>query len=250
MLSLWCIWRLLMLDLQSTHQSGFFPDRVLFVKSFCPAVQYCFSCHCLSLFNSVERIPEQYQEAIRWHGDFFSISLDINMSVPHRTPYVAFYRHHSQVEGTWRWWDEVCWWFLIVWIIEEGLLEQWFYSFIYFSSPSPGLTNVLIFECRLGVVFCGRQSPGGHNIITGLFDALKKHNSESTLIGFTGEWVFQALLLLYEIVDAGCESVCKNCQASLHRCMRTLQKIQERGCLLFRSFHLLYAWPNTHLLCL
>ncbi|KAH8946831.1 hypothetical protein BDL97_11G008000 [Sphagnum fallax] len=39
---------------------------------------------------------------------------------------------------------------------------------------------------RLGVVFCGRQSPGGHNIITGLFDALKKHNSESTLIGFTG----------------------------------------------------------------
>ncbi|CAK9256636.1 unnamed protein product [Sphagnum jensenii] len=39
---------------------------------------------------------------------------------------------------------------------------------------------------RIGVVFCGRQSPGGHNIITGLFDALKKHNSESTLIGFTG----------------------------------------------------------------
>ncbi len=36
-------------------------------------------------------------------------------------------------------------------------------------------------------MFCGRQSPGGHNIITGLFDALKKHNSESTLIGFTGE---------------------------------------------------------------
>jgi pyrophosphate--fructose-6-phosphate 1-phosphotransferase len=36
------------------------------------------------------------------------------------------------------------------------------------------------------VVFCGRQSPGGHNIITGLFDALKKHNSESTLIGFIG----------------------------------------------------------------
>jgi pyrophosphate--fructose-6-phosphate 1-phosphotransferase len=40
---------------------------------------------------------------------------------------------------------------------------------------------------RIGVVFCGRQSPGGHNIITGLFDALKKHNSESTLIGFIGE---------------------------------------------------------------
>jgi len=44
---------------------GFFPDRVLFVKSLCPAVQYCISCHCLFLFYSVERIPERYPEAIR-----------------------------------------------------------------------------------------------------------------------------------------------------------------------------------------
>ncbi|KAK4484010.1 hypothetical protein RD792_011223 [Penstemon davidsonii] len=39
---------------------------------------------------------------------------------------------------------------------------------------------------RVGVVFCGRQSPGGHNVIWGLFDALKVHNSKSTLLGFLG----------------------------------------------------------------
>ncbi|KAG9134234.1 hypothetical protein Leryth_019178 [Lithospermum erythrorhizon] len=39
---------------------------------------------------------------------------------------------------------------------------------------------------RVGVVFCGRQSPGGHNVIWGLHDALKVHNKNSTLIGFLG----------------------------------------------------------------
>ncbi|OAY63979.1 Pyrophosphate--fructose 6-phosphate 1-phosphotransferase subunit alpha [Ananas comosus] len=39
---------------------------------------------------------------------------------------------------------------------------------------------------RVGVVFCGRQSPGGHNIICGLYDAIKSHNPMSTLIGFCG----------------------------------------------------------------
>ncbi|KAK1400281.1 Pyrophosphate--fructose 6-phosphate 1-phosphotransferase subunit alpha [Heracleum sosnowskyi] len=39
---------------------------------------------------------------------------------------------------------------------------------------------------RVGVVFCGRQSPGGHNVIWGLHNALKTHNSSSTLLGFLG----------------------------------------------------------------
>ncbi|KAL0361931.1 UNVERIFIED_CONTAM: Pyrophosphate--fructose 6-phosphate 1-phosphotransferase subunit alpha [Sesamum radiatum] len=39
---------------------------------------------------------------------------------------------------------------------------------------------------RVGVVFCGRQSPGGHNVIWGLLDALKVHNPKSTLHGFLG----------------------------------------------------------------
>jgi|UniRef100_A0A2N9IUW8 pyrophosphate--fructose-6-phosphate 1-phosphotransferase len=39
---------------------------------------------------------------------------------------------------------------------------------------------------RVGIVFCGRQSPGGHNVIWGLYSALKIHNPKSTLIGFLG----------------------------------------------------------------
>ncbi|XP_052201149.1 pyrophosphate--fructose 6-phosphate 1-phosphotransferase subunit alpha [Diospyros lotus] len=39
---------------------------------------------------------------------------------------------------------------------------------------------------RVGVVFCGRQSPGGHNVIWGLQNALKIHNPSSTLLGFLG----------------------------------------------------------------
>ncbi|GFZ10597.1 phosphofructokinase family protein [Actinidia rufa] len=39
---------------------------------------------------------------------------------------------------------------------------------------------------RVGVVFCGRQSPGGHNVIWGLHNALKTHNPNSTLLGFLG----------------------------------------------------------------
>ncbi|KAL0392237.1 UNVERIFIED_CONTAM: Pyrophosphate--fructose 6-phosphate 1-phosphotransferase subunit alpha [Sesamum radiatum] len=39
---------------------------------------------------------------------------------------------------------------------------------------------------RVGVVFCGRQSPGGHNVVWGLLEALKIHNLESVLLGFLG----------------------------------------------------------------
>lgn len=37
---------------------------------------------------------------------------------------------------------------------------------------------------RVGVVFSGGQAPGGHNVICGLYDALKKLNQESNLVGF------------------------------------------------------------------
>jgi len=36
----------------------------------------------------------------------------------------------------------------------------------------------------VGVVFCGRQTPGGHNIVAGLYDYLTA--SDSTLLGFVG----------------------------------------------------------------
>ncbi len=41
-------------------------------------------------------------------------------------------------------------------------------------------------KLTVGVILSGGQAPGGHNVISGLYDALKKANSESTLIGFKG----------------------------------------------------------------
>ena len=37
---------------------------------------------------------------------------------------------------------------------------------------------------KVGVVLSGGQAPGGHNVIAGLFDALKAANAETTLYGF------------------------------------------------------------------
>lgn len=38
----------------------------------------------------------------------------------------------------------------------------------------------------VGVILSGGQAPGGHNVITGLYDALKAANPENVLIGFKG----------------------------------------------------------------
>jgi pyrophosphate--fructose-6-phosphate 1-phosphotransferase len=39
---------------------------------------------------------------------------------------------------------------------------------------------------RVGVILSGGQAPGGHNVIAGLYDGLKKGNRESILYGFSG----------------------------------------------------------------
>jgi len=39
---------------------------------------------------------------------------------------------------------------------------------------------------RVGVVLSGGQAPGGHNVIAGIFDGLKKANPKNRLIGFLG----------------------------------------------------------------
>lgn len=46
--------------------------------------------------------------------------------------------------------------------------------------------NGKVIPLRLGVLFSGGQAPGGHNVITGIFDALQKISSSSQLIGFLG----------------------------------------------------------------
>jgi len=39
-------------------------------------------------------------------------------------------------------------------------------------------------ELKIGVILSGGQAPGGHNVIAGLFDGMKKGNPNSTLYGF------------------------------------------------------------------
>ena len=39
----------------------------------------------------------------------------------------------------------------------------------------------------VGVILSGGQAPGGHNVVCGLYDALKATNPENVLIGFKGE---------------------------------------------------------------
>jgi len=41
-------------------------------------------------------------------------------------------------------------------------------------------------ELRIGVILSGGQAPGGHNVIAGLYDGIKKGNPASKLFGFLG----------------------------------------------------------------
>ena len=47
-----------------------------------------------------------------------------------------------------------------------------------------GAIAVALLALHVGLVFCGRQSPGGHNVASGLLSALRAHNPGSTLVGF------------------------------------------------------------------
>ena len=39
---------------------------------------------------------------------------------------------------------------------------------------------------RVGIILSGGQAPGGHNVIAGLYDGIKKGNKDSVVFGFTG----------------------------------------------------------------
>jgi pyrophosphate--fructose-6-phosphate 1-phosphotransferase len=51
---------------------------------------------------------------------------------------------------------------------------------------APGKNNAISHKLSVGVILSGGQAPGGHNVIAGLFDGLKKGNAASRLIGFQG----------------------------------------------------------------
>lgn len=54
---------------------------------------------------------------------------------------------------------------------------------------------------RVGIILSGGPAPGGHNVISGLFDYIKKHHPESQMFGFMGglDGLFQAK---YRVVNS------------------------------------------------
>jgi len=60
-------------------------------------------------------------------------------------------------------------------------------------------------ELKVGVILSGGQAPGGHNVIAGIFDGLKRGNINSTLYGFkggpSGLIENKTIILTKEIID-------------------------------------------------
>ncbi|TVQ39697.1 MAG: diphosphate--fructose-6-phosphate 1-phosphotransferase [Spirochaetaceae bacterium] len=69
----------------------------------------------------------------------------------------------------------------------EGLKQLFPHTY---GAPIAGLVEGTNEQCgaerTVGVVLSGGQAPGGHNVISGLFDGLKAANPQSTLLGFLG----------------------------------------------------------------
>ncbi|ULQ59141.1 diphosphate--fructose-6-phosphate 1-phosphotransferase [Brucepastera parasyntrophica] len=55
-------------------------------------------------------------------------------------------------------------------------------SVTFVKGKNPSVNKLL----RVGVILSGGQAPGGHNVIAGLFDGIKKGNAASKLYGFLG----------------------------------------------------------------
>lgn len=63
----------------------------------------------------------------------------------------------------------------------KGLFPQTYaHPLVRYKQGSPRICKPL----SVGVVFSGGQAPGGHNVITGLFDALQQMHGQSRLFGF------------------------------------------------------------------
>jgi len=70
---------------------------------------------------------------------------------------------------------------------EESLRQIFKHSFgkpiaVFGKGKNPRIHQ----EFKVGVILSGGQAPGGHNVIAGLYDGLKKANPASTLYGFLG----------------------------------------------------------------
>ncbi len=65
-----------------------------------------------------------------------------------------------------------------------GIIDNKVQEVVQETNPDESFRKRYERPLRIGVVFSGGPAPGGHNVISGIFDAAKKVNPESRLFGF------------------------------------------------------------------
>ncbi|XP_022680235.1 pyrophosphate--fructose 6-phosphate 1-phosphotransferase subunit alpha isoform X2 [Setaria italica] len=90
-------------------------------------------------------------------------------------------------------------------IVAQVFPQTFGQKLVHFLEPNSKVSDAQVIKehppIRVGVLFSGRQSPGGHNVIWGTYDAMKAQNPHNVLLGFIGgtEGLFAKKML--EITD-------------------------------------------------
>nr|TKW32518.1 hypothetical protein SEVIR_2G172700v2 [Setaria viridis] len=90
-------------------------------------------------------------------------------------------------------------------IVAQAFPQTFGQKLVHFLEPNSKVSDAQVIKehppIRVGVLFSGRQSPGGHNVIWGTYDAMKAQNPHNVLLGFIGgtEGLFAKKML--EITD-------------------------------------------------
>nr|CAB3453069.1 unnamed protein product [Digitaria exilis]CAB3456748.1 unnamed protein product [Digitaria exilis] len=75
-------------------------------------------------------------------------------------------------------------------IVAQAFPHTFGQKLVHFLEPWTTVPDAHVIEehppIRVGVLFSGRQSPGGHNVIWGAYAALKAQNPHNVLLGFVG----------------------------------------------------------------
>ncbi|CAN6217226.1 unnamed protein product [Urochloa humidicola] len=75
-------------------------------------------------------------------------------------------------------------------IVAQAFPQTFGQKLVHFLEPNSMASDAQVIKeyppIRVGVLFSGRQSPGGHNVIWGIYDAMKARNPHNTLLGFVG----------------------------------------------------------------
>ncbi|KAJ1289144.1 hypothetical protein BS78_02G142300 [Paspalum vaginatum] len=75
-------------------------------------------------------------------------------------------------------------------IVAQAFPHTFGQRLVHFLDPDTMASDAQVIKeyppIRVGVLFSGRQSPGGHNVIWGTYDAMKAQNPHNVLLGFIG----------------------------------------------------------------